>query len=92
MLSVRCADSENDFSDMLCHQETEKIKMRLQKLQSFLKEKDWKYEYAEENDCASIDFEHRGLTYHVWEFFEDSYGAGEQRGECRTHGRLRRGI
>lgn len=49
--------------------------MRLQKLQSFLKEKGWKYEYAEENDCASVDFEHRGLTYHVWEFFEDGYGA-----------------
>ena len=49
--------------------------MRLQKLQSFLKEKGRKYEYSEANNCASIDFEHRGLTYHVWEFFEDGYGA-----------------
>lgn len=28
--------------------------MRLQKLQSFLKEKGWKYEYSEENNCASM--------------------------------------
>lgn len=49
--------------------------MRLKKLQDFLQEKGWKYQYIEENDCASLDFEHRGLTYHVWEFLEEEYGA-----------------
>lgn len=49
--------------------------MRLKKLQDFLQKKGWKYQYTEENDCASLDFEHRGLTYHVWEFLEEEYGA-----------------
>ena len=39
--------------------------MRLQKLQSFLKEKGWKYEYSEENNCASIDFEHPITKEHM---------------------------
>lgn len=42
--------------------------MRLEKLQSYLQEQGWKYEYAEEDGCGSVDFEHRGLSYHVWEF------------------------
>ena len=49
--------------------------MRLEKLQNYIKEKGWKQEYTEENDCGSRDFEHRGLIYHVWEFQEDGYGA-----------------
>lgn len=49
--------------------------MRLEKLQSYIEEKGWKQEYTEEGGCGSLDFEHRGLSYHVWEFREDGYGA-----------------
>ena len=45
--------------------------MRLNKLQEYLKEKGWSYEYTEDNGCGSVDFDHRGLSYHVWEFCED---------------------
>ncbi len=27
--------------------------------------------YVEEDNCGSIDFEHRGLRYHIWEFADD---------------------
>ena len=49
--------------------------MRLEKLQSYIEEKGWKQEYTEEGGCGSLDFEPRGLSYHVWEFQEDGYGA-----------------
>ena len=49
--------------------------MRLEKLQSYIEEKGWKQEYTEEGGCGSLDFEHRGLSYHVWEVQEDGYGA-----------------
>ncbi len=49
--------------------------MRLEKLQSYIEEKGWKQEYTKEGGCGSLDFEHRGLSYHVWEFQEDGYGA-----------------
>lgn len=45
--------------------------MRLEKLQDYLRGKGWKYSYVEEDGCGSIDWEHRGLTYHVWEFPEN---------------------
>ena len=45
--------------------------MRLEKLQDCLKQRGWSYRYAEEDGCGSIDWEHRGLTYHVWEFAPD---------------------
>ena len=37
--------------------------MRLEKIQAYLKEKQWNYEYTEEDGLGSIDFEHRGLSY-----------------------------
>lgn len=49
--------------------------MRLEKIQNYLKEKGWTFRYAEEEDVGSIDFEYRGVGYHVWEFLEDEYGA-----------------
>ncbi|MDO4521908.1 MAG: kinase [Eubacteriales bacterium] len=50
--------------------------MRLEKIQEFLKEKDWKYTYTEEEGVGSIDFENRGISYHIWEFCEgEEYGA-----------------
>ena len=47
---------------------------RLQKVQQFLAEKGWNYSYCEEDGCGSIDFEYRGVPYHIWEFEEDGWG------------------
>ena len=41
--------------------------MRLEKLQAYLRDKGQEYQYVEEDGCGSIDWEYRGLTYHVWE-------------------------
>ena len=49
--------------------------MRLQRIQSYLKEKEWPFQYTEEDGLGSVDFEYRGIGYHVWEFQEDGYGA-----------------
>lgn len=44
--------------------------MRLEKLQAYLKESAMKYEYYEDMGCGSIEFIHRGLAYHIWEYPE----------------------
>ena len=49
--------------------------MRLEKIQNVLKEKNWGYQYTEEDGCGSIDFEYRGVSYHIWEFFDGIWGA-----------------
>lgn len=49
--------------------------MRLKKIRNYLEEKGWKYSYIEEDGLGSIDFEHRGLSYHIWEFEDGEYGA-----------------
>ena len=49
--------------------------MRLQKVQEALNTKKIPFEYTEEDGCGSIDFEHRGLSYHIWEFEDGGYGA-----------------
>ena len=50
--------------------------MRLEKIQKVLKEKNFTYTYTEEDGCGSIDFEYRGVVYHVWEFQDqDQWGA-----------------
>ena len=41
--------------------------MRLEKIQDFLKVRGMAYSYVEEDGCGSIDFIHRGLSYHIWE-------------------------
>ncbi len=48
---------------------------RLQQLRAFLERQGWPYEYEEENDCGSIEFVHRGLAYHIWEYPEPERGA-----------------
>ena len=60
--------------------------MRLEKIQAYLKEKQWNYEYTEEDGLGSIDFEHRGLSYHIWEFEDGAYRGktGRHHGELRT--------
>ena len=50
--------------------------MRLEKVQAKLKEKNISYTYVEEEGCGSIDFMHRGLSYHIWEFADESEPCG----------------
>lgn len=49
--------------------------MRLEKLQGYLKSKEWDYTYTEEEGCGSLDFMYRGVGYHVWEFHDGQWGA-----------------
>lgn len=58
--------------------------MRLAKIQEFLKNRQMAYTYWEENDCGSITFLHRGLSYHIWEYPAPSRGAESN---VRTTGR-----
>lgn len=48
---------------------------RFVKIQEFLKRQGWPYKYDEDNDCGSIEFIHRGLSYHIWEYPEPERGA-----------------
>ncbi len=49
--------------------------MRLNRIQNFLKGQGWPYRYGEDNDCGGIEFEYRGLNYHIWEYPEPERGA-----------------
>lgn len=49
--------------------------MRLQQVQDALKTKKITYDYTEEDGCGSIDFEFRGLRYHIWEYEDRQWGA-----------------
>ena len=50
--------------------------MRLEKVQKRLEEKGMCFTYIEEDGCGSIDFEHRGLSYHIWEFADGGKPCG----------------
>lgn len=49
--------------------------MRLTRIQQFLKERHFPCQYWEDDDCGSIEFDHRGLHYHIWEYPEPERGA-----------------
>lgn len=49
--------------------------MRLGKIQQFMNEKQIPFTYTEEGGLGSIDFEYRGLSYHIWEFEDGGCGA-----------------
>ena len=49
--------------------------MRLCRIQDYMNRKHMPFRYTEENDCGSIDFDHRGLTYHIWEYPAPDRGA-----------------
>ena len=51
--------------------------MRLEKVQKVLKEKGFPFTYVEEDSCGSVNFEYRGVVYHVWEFCEDGIWGAE---------------
>ena len=42
--------------------------MRLQKIQEFMRSRNMPFQYSQEDDCGSINFIHRGLSYHIWEY------------------------
>ena len=58
--------------------------MRLEKIQEHLRGRSMPYQYVEEDDCGSIDFIHRGLSYHIWEYPAPERGADSN---VRTAGR-----
>lgn len=33
------------------------------------------YKYTEIDDCGSLDFDYRGVPYHIWEFHDNEWGA-----------------
>lgn len=47
---------------------------RLARIRAFLDEKGWTYEYNEEDGCGSLDFDYRGVPYHIWEFIDGEAG------------------
>ena len=49
--------------------------MRLTKIRDQLDNMGIKYTYTEDNDCGSIDFEHKGLRYNIWEYPAPERGA-----------------
>lgn len=62
--------------------------MRLESIQEHLKNKGVAYRYFEEDGCGTIEFIHRGLAYHIWEY-PDGEGADSNvlsagRMECYT--------
>ena len=58
--------------------------MRLQQIQQQLKNMGITFHYIEEDDCGSINFIHRGLSYYIWEFPAPERGAESN---IRTAGR-----
>ena len=58
--------------------------MRLERIQAHLKALGVAYHYSEEDDCGSIDFIHRGLSYYIWEYPAPERGAESN---VRTAGR-----
>ena len=58
--------------------------MRLQKIHDQLKTMGISFKVVEENDCGSINFIHRGLSYYIWEFPAPERGAESN---IRTAGR-----
>lgn len=49
--------------------------MRLERVQEALKQKNITYQYTEEDGCGSLDFMFRGLSFHVWEYQDEVWGA-----------------
>lgn len=58
--------------------------MRLTAIQDYMRQKNMPFTYVEDNDCGSIIFNHRGLSYHIWEYPAPERGAESN---VRTAGR-----
>ena len=48
--------------------------MRLEKIQNLLNEKSLEFQYNEVDGCGSLDFDYRGVPYHIWEYQENGWG------------------
>ena len=48
---------------------------RLGAIRAYLESKRMPYRYYEEAGCGSIQFDHRGLSYHIWEYPPEEPGA-----------------
>lgn len=49
--------------------------MRLRRIQEYMTQRGMQYSYREEDDCGTIEFDHRGLHYHIWEYPAPERGA-----------------
>ena len=49
--------------------------MRLNRIQEHLTSHGVPFQYYEEDDCGSITFVHKGLSYHIWEYPAPERGA-----------------
>ncbi len=49
--------------------------MRLSRIQEYMTQRGMRYAYREEDDCGTIEFDHRGLHYHIWEYPAPERGA-----------------
>lgn len=49
--------------------------MRLCRIQQLLQNHGVAFQYWEEDDCGSIQFTHKGLSYHIWEYPAPERGA-----------------
>lgn len=58
--------------------------MRLKKIRDYLTARGMLFRYSQEDDCGSIDFLHRGLSYYIWEYPAPERGA---QSNVRTAGR-----
>ena len=58
--------------------------MRLERIQDYMKAQKMKFDYYEDSGCGSIEFIHRGLAYHIWEY-PDEEGADSN---VRSVGRM----
>ena len=58
--------------------------MRLEKIQKHLKKVGVPFRYSQDEDCGSVDFIHRGLSYYIWEYPAPERGA---QSNVRTAGR-----
>lgn len=49
--------------------------MRLEKICRYMTDRGYPFQYHEDDDCGTIEFEHRGLHYHIWEYPAPERGA-----------------
>lgn len=49
--------------------------MRLERIQNYLRSAGIPFSYWEEAHCGTIEFDHRGLHYHIWEYPAPERGA-----------------
>ena len=45
--------------------------MRLERIQAHLKARGIQFQYFEDGGCGTIEFMHKGLAYHIWEYPDD---------------------